>query len=41
MAMKTYPLDEITDEAIGKKGTPERNQFDKELREELQAYHIG
>lgn len=41
MAMKTFTLDEITDEAIGKKGTPERDQFDKELREELQAYHIG
>ena len=41
MAMKTYTLEELTDEAIGKKGTPKRDKFDQDLRAELQAYHIG
>ena len=29
---KTYSLDEITDEFIGKKGTSERNKFEFELK---------
>lgn len=33
--MKTYSLDEITDEFIGKKGTPAREQFEYELRMEI------
>lgn len=41
MAMKTYTLDELTDEAIGKIGTPKRDKFEADLKEELQAYHIG
>lgn len=41
MAMKIYTLDEITDEAIGKKGTSRRDKFDEDLKTELQAYHIG
>ena len=39
--MKTYTLDELTDEAIGKIGTPKRDKFEQDLKEELQAYHIG
>ena len=39
--MKTYTLDELTDEAIGKIGTPKRDKFEADLKEELQAYHIG
>ncbi len=39
--MKTYTLDELTDEAIGKIGTPRRDKFEQDLKEELQAYHIG
>ena len=39
--MKTYTLDEITDEAIGKKGTPKRDKFDQELEAEMRAYQIG
>lgn len=39
--MRIYTLEELTDEFIGKKGTPERDKFDTELKEELQAYHIG
>ena len=41
MAMKTYTLEELTDEAIGKKGTPKRDKFDRDLKAEFQAYHIG
>ena len=41
MAMKTYTLEELTDEAIGKIETPKRDKFEADLKEELQAYHIG
>ena len=40
MAMKTYTLDEVKDKFIGKAGTPERDQYEQSLKEELQAYHI-
>jgi transcriptional regulator with XRE-family HTH domain len=30
--MKTYSLDEVTDNIIGKKGTPEREKFEYELQ---------
>ncbi|MCF8307693.1 MAG: helix-turn-helix domain-containing protein [Bacteroidales bacterium] len=33
--MKTYSLEEITNKHIGKKGTPERNQFEFELKLEI------
>ena len=33
--MKTYSLDELTDEYIGKRGTPKRDQFEQELKIEL------
>lgn len=33
--MKTYSLDEITDNYIGKKGTPKREAFEHELRLDL------
>src|SRR5690606_29120422 len=33
--MKTYSLDEVTDKFIGKKGTPERDAFEDELRLDL------
>lgn len=33
--MKTYSLESITDEIIGKKGTTTRDTFDNELRLEL------
>lgn len=39
--MKTYTLDELTDEAIGKIGTPKRDKFEADLKAEIQAYHIG
>lgn len=39
--MKVYTMDEIKDEFIGKVGTPERDRYEKELAEELHAYHLG
>ena len=33
--MKTYSLEEITDEHIGKRGTPKREAFENELRLDL------
>lgn len=39
--MKLYSLEEVTDELIGKKGTPERDDFDGEVEEALHAYRIG
>ena len=41
MAMKTYTLDEMKDKYIGKVGTPERDQYEQELADELHAYHVG
>ncbi len=38
MAMKTYTLE---DKHIGKVGTPERDKYEQELAEEIQAYHLG
>ncbi len=39
--MKLYSFDEIQDEIIGAKGTPERDSYEQELQEELHAYRIG
>ena len=33
--MKTYSLEELTDQYIGKRGTPKRELFEQELRIEL------
>lgn len=33
--MKTYSLEEVTDQYIGKRGTPNRKRFEQELRLEL------
>ena len=41
MAMKVFTLDEIKDRHIGKVGTPERDRYERDLTDELQAYHIG
>ena len=38
--MKSYTLEELTDEFIGKKGTHERDEFDSELRSELIGHAI-
>ena len=39
--MKLYSLEEVTDEIIGKKGTSERDNFDRKVEEALYAYRIG
>ena len=41
MTMKTYTLDKMKDKHIGKVGTPERDKYEQELAEEIQAYHLG
>lgn len=39
--MKLTSLEEIEDRLIGKIGTPERDEYERQLREDLQVYHIG
>lgn len=39
--MELYTLDDVTDDLIGKKGTAEREEFDKEVEEALNAYKVG
>ena len=39
--MKLYTFEEVKDEIIGKIGTPERDEYEKEVEEDLHAYHIG
>ena len=39
--MKLYTLEEVTDELIGQKGTPERDDFGRQVEESLHAYRIG
>lgn len=33
--MKTYTLDQVTDEIVGKIGTPNRDQFENDLQIDL------
>lgn len=39
--MNLTPLSMIVDEVWGKKGTPERDAMEAQLKEDLQAYYIG
>lgn len=39
--MKLTSLDELTYEIWGPIGTPERDKMEKQLREDLNAYHLG
>ena len=39
--MKVYTLDEVKDEFIGKVGTPKRDKYEQDLKEEIQAYFVG
>lgn len=39
--MKLTPLDEMVDEIFGVKGTPERDQMEMQLKEDLHAYYLG
>ena len=39
MAMKIDTLEEIEDKHIGKIGTPERDDYEKRVKAEIEAYH--
>lgn len=39
--MKLYTLEEVMDEIIGKKGTPERIRFEKETQAKIDEYKLG
>lgn len=39
--MEAYTFDEVQDNLIGPKGTPERDEYERELQEELNAYRLG
>lgn len=39
--MKLTSLEDLEDRLIGKIGTPDRDEYERQLREDLQAYHIG
>lgn len=39
--IRLYSFDEIQDEIIGVKGTPERDMYEQEVQDELHAYQIG
>lgn len=41
MAMKIYTLEEMEDKHIGKIGTPERDDYEKKVKAEIEAYHVG
>jgi len=38
--MTFYTLDEVTDKFIGKRGTPKRKAFERELKEDLMRDEI-
>ena len=39
--MNFTPADDLVDEVWGKKGTPERDAMEAQLKEDIQAYFIG
>lgn len=39
--MRLYSLEEVTDEIIGRKGTAERDEFDRSVEEAVHAYQVG
>lgn len=39
--MKLYTMNEVLDEALGAVGTPERDAFDRDVDEAVQAYRVG
>lgn len=39
--LKSYSLEEVEDKIIGKKGTPERDEYEKKLADELEAWRTG
>ncbi len=41
MAIKVYTQEELLDRDLGPIGTAERDEFERQVAEEIQAYHIG
>lgn len=41
MAMKVYTMEEMLERHIGKVGTPERDEFDRQIKEDIEACHLG
>lgn len=39
--MNLTPLGEVVDKVWGDKGTPERDAMEAQLKEDIQAYHVG
>ncbi len=39
--MNFTPLDELVDEVWGKIGTPDRDEMEAQLKEEVNAWHVG
>lgn len=39
--MNFTPIDEMCDELWGKIGTPERDAMEEQLKEEINAWHVG
>lgn len=39
--MKLYDWEEVQNELFGEAGTPERNEYEREVEEAIQSYHIG
>ena len=39
--IRLTPLEEIVDEVWGAKGTPERDEMEVQLKEDLHAYYLG
>lgn len=39
--LKLYTTEELLNEDLGPVGTPERDQFEAKVAEEIHAYHVG
>lgn len=39
--MRLIPFELVEDEIVGKIGTPVRDDYERKLQEEINAYHIG
>ena len=39
--MKLYTMNELLDRDLGVVGTPERDEFDRSVKEDIEAWHLG
>lgn len=39
--MKVHTMNELLDRDLGPVGTPERDDFDRKIAEDVRAYHVG